>query len=94
MSKLFLPLVFMFGICATASADVWTWTDADGDVHYVDSMRPIYTWLDDDGNVHYADKPGYEGAVRVRLAWQTMIILRSRQVIALLLFDVMVIARL
>jgi hypothetical protein len=71
MSRLILSLVFMFGICATAHADIWTWADANGDLHYVDSMRPIYTWIDDDGNVHYADKPGYEGAVRVRLAWHS-----------------------
>jgi hypothetical protein len=57
--------------CTVAHADIWRWTDANGDVHYVDTKTPIYTWLDDYGMVQFADKPGHESAVSVDLVWHS-----------------------
>lgn len=54
----------------TAIADVWTWTDARGDVHFVESNRPIYTWMESD-KVFYSDTPDHEDAVAVVLVWHS-----------------------
>ena len=53
----------------TAQADVWKWVDANGNTHFVDSMKPIFTWTDEKGEVHYSDSPDHEGAVAVQLVW-------------------------
>ena len=55
----------------TARADIWRWTDALGETHYVDTMTPIYTWLDEDGKVWFADTPDHEDAVSVELIWHS-----------------------
>lgn len=63
---------YLFLVCAllpvTATADVWTWTDANGDVHFVESNRPIFTWTESD-KVFYSDSPDHEDAVAVVLFW-------------------------
>ena len=56
---------------STADADIWSWTDPLGAVHYVDTLTPIYVWLDDEGKVWYADTPEHKGAVSVKLAWHS-----------------------
>jgi len=58
-------------MASAASADVWKWTDANGDVHFVDSTRPIYTWQDATGRVFFADKPEHPYAKRVELVWHS-----------------------
>lgn len=55
--------------CSTAQADVWKWVDANGDTHFVDTMKAIYTWVDDSGDVHYSDTPDHEDAIAVQLVW-------------------------
>jgi Domain of unknown function (DUF4124) len=55
----------------SANADIWTWTDAKGEVHMVTSAKPIYTWLDESGDVHYSDTPDHENAVSVDLVWRS-----------------------
>ena len=55
----------------TAGADIWRWTDALGENHYVDTMTPIYTWLDEDGKVWFSDTPDHEDAVSVELIWHS-----------------------
>lgn len=52
-------------------ADVWRWTDANGDVHFVDTEIPIYTWVDEVGNVWFSDTPDHEDAVSVMLVWHS-----------------------
>lgn len=54
-----------------ANADVWSWTDANGDTHYVDTTTPIFTWVDESGRVFYSDTPEHVGAVAVQLAWHS-----------------------
>ena len=54
---------------ATVQADVWKWVDAHGNVHFVDTMKPIFTWVDEQGQVHYSDAPDHEDAVAVQLVW-------------------------
>ena len=54
-----------------ADADIWKWTDMKGDVHYVNTLKPIYTWLDEAGKVWYSDKPDHENAVSVELVWHS-----------------------
>jgi hypothetical protein len=71
MSRLVAILLLLFGICASANADVWKWVDANGKTHFVDTMKPIYTWLDESGKAHYADTPGHEDAVSVELVWHS-----------------------
>lgn len=71
MKTSFLTLLLIMMISPFANADVWRWTDANGDVHYVTSKKPIYTWVDDYGMVQYADKPGHETAVSVDLVWHS-----------------------
>jgi len=55
----------------SANADVWRWIDANGDSHYVNTMRPIYTWQDNSGKVFFADKPNHVNAVSVELVWHS-----------------------
>ena len=69
MKNVIAIIVLAFGLCLTASADVWKWIDVYGDVHYVSTMTTIYTWLDDEGKVHYSDKPEHADAVSVELVW-------------------------
>jgi hypothetical protein len=69
MKTLLTIAVLIFGLVATAQADIWKWVDASGKTHFVDSKRPIYTWLDETGKRHYADQPGHEDAVSVELVW-------------------------
>lgn len=57
--------------CASANADVWRWTDANGDTHYVNTLTPIYTWLDETGRVWYSDTPDAVDAVSVELVWHS-----------------------
>jgi hypothetical protein len=62
-----LCLIFVCG--ADANADLWKWVDANGDTHFVDTLRPIYTWVDESGKVYYGDTPAHEDAVSVELVW-------------------------
>ena len=71
MMKLFFAAILGLGFCLTASADVWTWSDANGDIHFVNTSTAIYTWQDELGRVHYADTPGDESAVLVDLVWHS-----------------------
>jgi hypothetical protein len=68
-SKVLATLVCALGLATAAQADVWKWVDADGNAHYVDTVRPIYTWVDENGDAHYSDTPDYAGAVSVELVW-------------------------
>ena len=54
-----LALAILFAGTA-ANADIWKWTDANGDVHYVNTNTPIYTWVDDYGMVQFADTPRHD----------------------------------
>jgi hypothetical protein len=58
-------------ISGGAQADVWSWLDVHGDIHFVDSKTAIFTWVDELGKVHYSDKPGHEDAVGVQLVWHS-----------------------
>ena len=69
MKKLSVLLLLLVGVSMNAAADVWMWTDANGNTHFVDTNRTIYTWLDEYGKVHFADTPGHEDAVSVQLVW-------------------------
>lgn len=69
MKKFLAVLVLVAGFSAAAQADVWKWVDANGDTHFVDTMKSIYTWIDERGDVHYADTPDHEDAVSVELVW-------------------------
>ena len=69
MKRFFVILVFVFGLTAVAQADVWSWVDASGKTHFVDTMKSIYTWVDETGDVHYSDTPDHEDAVSVELVW-------------------------
>jgi len=71
MNRLLTTLVLTFGICASANADIWTWTDLKGDVHFVNTNTTIYTWLDELSRVQFADTPGHESAVLVDLVWHS-----------------------
>ncbi|MGI9308624.1 MAG: DUF4124 domain-containing protein [Gammaproteobacteria bacterium] len=65
---------FIFLMCiasASAYADVWKWTDVNGETHYVNTLTPIYTWLDDTGKVWYSDTPDDIDAVSVELVWHS-----------------------
>jgi hypothetical protein len=62
-------IILVLGLCHTASADVWKWTDVNGKMHFVDTMTPIYTWVGDMGKIHYSDTPDHEDAVSVVLVW-------------------------
>jgi len=69
MKRFFAILVIVFGFAAVAQADVWSWVDANGKTHFVDTMKSIYTWVDETGDVHYSDTPDHEDAVSVELVW-------------------------
>jgi len=69
MKKLLTISVLMLGVSVTASADVWSWVDAGGTRHFVDTNTPIYTWVDEFGKSHYSDTPEHEDAVSVELIW-------------------------
>lgn len=58
-------------VSATADADVWRWTDANGNIHFVESTKPIFTWTDEAGEVHYSDSPDHEDAVSVEFVWHS-----------------------
>ena len=66
-----LAAVSALAFAASANADVWKWVDADGGVHFVDTIRPIYTWVDETGKHHYADKPEQSDATAVQLVWHS-----------------------
>ena len=66
-----LSLVLIFALVPlSAVADVWSWTDAKGNVHFVESNRPIFTWMESD-KVFYSDSPDHEDAVAVVLVWHS-----------------------
>lgn len=69
MKKTLVFMAIAFGLSAAAHADVWSWVDAAGKTHYVDTDTAIYTWVDESGEVHYSDTPDHEDAVAVRLVW-------------------------
>ena len=69
MNKLSALIVLSFGVCFSASADIWRWVDPQGKIHYVDSNTPIWTWVGADGLVYYSDIPESRSAVRVALQW-------------------------
>lgn len=69
--KRFVAAILLTTSSLVANADIWKWTDANGDVHFVNTRKPIYTWVDDYGMVQYADKPGHEDAVSVDLVWHS-----------------------
>ena len=71
MQRLTASIILLLGIFGSAHADVWKWVDAQGNTHFVDTMKPIYTWVDDFGKVHYSDTPGHEDAVSVELVWHS-----------------------
>ena len=71
MKRFFAILIFVFGFTAVAQADVWSWVDASGKTHFVDTMKAIYTWVDETGDVHYSDTPDHEDAVSVELVWHS-----------------------
>lgn len=61
----------LLGFASTASADIWRWSDAQGKVHFVNTLKVIYTWVDEDGKVWYSDTPDHEDAVSVELVWHS-----------------------
>lgn len=63
----------MLVLCAasTAHGDIWRWTDANGKVHFVNTLNTIYTWVDEDGRVNFSDTPDHEDAVSVDLVWHS-----------------------
>jgi|SRR5210317_1796761 hypothetical protein len=69
MKQIFAILVFVIGFTGLAKADVWSWVDASGKTHFVDTMKSIFTWVDEAGNVHYSDMPQHKDAVPVELVW-------------------------
>lgn len=70
--KTILSIVILgLGFCANAYADIWSWTDANGELHFVDSKTPIYTWMDEKGRIHYSDTPDHYSAVLVKLVWHS-----------------------
>jgi len=71
MKKTLLTLILGLGFCLQASADIWKWTDAKGDVHFVNTTTAIYTWVGNDGRVHFSDTPDHESAVLVNLVWHS-----------------------
>lgn len=72
MNKRFAATALMiFGFYHSANADVWRWTDPNGNTHFVDTNRPIFTWRDEAGKVHFSDKPEHIDAVSVELIWHS-----------------------
>ena len=70
MKHLLVLSVCLLLLPLSSSADVWTWTDAKGNVHYVESDRTIFTWVEAD-KVFYSDSPDHEDAVAVVLVWHS-----------------------
>jgi len=71
MKKLIFATIVGLGFCVTANADIWMWTDTNGNTHFVNTSTAIYTWFDENGRVHFADTPGDESAVLVDLVWHS-----------------------
>jgi hypothetical protein len=71
MNKFFVSCLLLLGFSYVANADVWSWQDAAGRTHYVDTLKSIYTWRDESGDVHYSDTPDHEDAVAVQLVWHS-----------------------
>ena len=69
MKQCFAILLFVIGFVGVAQADVWSWVDANGKTHFVDTMKSIFTWVDESGDVHYSDTPEHKDAVAVELVW-------------------------
>jgi len=69
MRNILAILILVIGLVSVADADVWSWVDASGKTHFVDTQTPIYTWVDESGDVHYSDTPDHEAAVAVVLVW-------------------------
>ena len=69
MTRLIATVLLLCGFALSAEADVWKWVDAEGNTHFVDTIKPIYTWVDESGKVHYSDTPDHEDAVSVELVW-------------------------
>jgi hypothetical protein len=69
MKRLIATGLLLCGFALNADADVWKWVDAQGNTHFVDTVKPIYTWVDEFGKVHYSDTPEHEDAVSVELVW-------------------------
>jgi hypothetical protein len=69
MKNLFPVLVILLGFAAAAQADVWKWVDDHGNIHFVDTNKPIYTWVDERGDVHFSDTPEHADAISVELVW-------------------------
>ena len=69
MKQFFIIFIFLIGFTGVAQADVWSWVDANGKTHFVDTMKSIFTWVDETGDVHYSDTPDHEAAVSVELVW-------------------------
>ena len=70
MKRLLILTACLMMLPLVAAADVWTWTDATGEVHFVESDRPIFTWMESD-KVFYSDSPDHEDAVAVVLVWHS-----------------------
>jgi hypothetical protein len=79
MKFILLTFISLLGITITAHADVWTWIDARGDSHFVDSQAPIYTWVDSSGEVHYSDTPNRDSAISVRFVWYSAGTLQDKE---------------
>ncbi|MDX1498447.1 MAG: DUF4124 domain-containing protein [Woeseiaceae bacterium] len=71
MKRLFAAGFLILGLGQAVHADVWKWVDANGDTHFVDTMKPIYTWVDEFGKSHYSDTPDHEDAVSVEFLWHS-----------------------
>ena len=71
MKELTAITILFFAVCTGANADVWTWVDIKGGIHFVDTVIPIYTWLDENDRVHFADKPEHEEVTLVKLVWHS-----------------------
>ena len=69
MLRIFVSVLLLTVCAVCAQADVWKWVDADGNTHFVDTMKPIYTWVDETGKIYYSDTPDHEDAVSVQLVW-------------------------
>lgn len=71
MKKMALTVALVLGFYLPANADIWKWTDANGEVHFVSTTTAIYTWVGDDGRIHYSDTPDHETAVLASLVWHS-----------------------
>jgi hypothetical protein len=71
MSYLKVLLLLSVFFSASASADVWKWFDAKGNIHFVDTNKAIFTWVGDDDKLYYSDTPDHKDAVAVQLVWHS-----------------------